>query len=98
MRPDHKRVKSAMLKSGKDHLDRLRDGRSVYVGRERIQDVTSHPAFRNGARSLAGIFDLKKDPALKDALTYEEGGERYSMYYLLPKSKDDLVKRMNAHK
>ena len=37
-----------MLRTGKEHLELLRDGRVVYVGGERIDDVTRHPAFRDG--------------------------------------------------
>ena len=41
-----------MLKTGKLHLESLRDGRVVYIGSEKVDDVTTHPAFRNGARSM----------------------------------------------
>lgn len=88
-----------MLKSGNEHLEGLRDGRVVYVGKERVNDVTSHSAFRNGAASVASLFDLKQDSAFTDVLSYEEeGGQRHSAYYLLPRSRDDLVRRMKAHK
>jgi len=42
-----------MLKSGSEHLESLKDGRVVYIGSERVDDVTTHPAFRNAARSMA---------------------------------------------
>lgn len=87
-----------MLKSGADYLDGLRDGRTVYIGGEKVADVTAHPAFRNAARTVAGLYDLKRDPAHRDSLSYEEDGERHSMYYLLPRSRDDLLKRSHAHK
>src|SRR5687767_5926324 len=67
----------AMLKTGAEHLESLRDGRVVYVGSERIDDVTTHPAFRNGARSMASLYDLKRDDP---AFSYAEGKERYSAY------------------
>ena len=35
-----------MLRTGKEHLESLRDGRVVYVGGERIDDVTTHPALQ----------------------------------------------------
>ena len=55
-----------MLKTGAEHLASLRDGRVVYIGAEKVDDVTTHPAFRNGARSMAAIYDLKRaDPALQ---------------------------------
>ncbi|MDH4323388.1 MAG: hypothetical protein OEW90_04535, partial [Betaproteobacteria bacterium] len=68
-----------MLKSGAEHLKSLRDGRVVYVGGEKVDDVTTHPAFRNAARSMAAIYDMKaKDPAH----SFEEKGERFSAYFL----------------
>jgi len=39
-----------MLKAGAEHLRQLRDGRKVYIGSEKVDDVTSHPAFRHAAR------------------------------------------------
>lgn len=87
-----------MLKSGKDYLESLRDGRVVYIGRERVTDVASHPAFRNTARAFADFFDLKRDPAQRDALTYEEDGDRHSIYYMKAKTKEQLAKRSNAHR
>ncbi len=48
-----------MLKSGADHLASLRDGRTIYVGGARNADVTTDPAFRNAARSVAALYDLK---------------------------------------
>ena len=38
-----------MLKTGSEHLESLRDGRTVFIGSEKVTDVTSHPAFRNAA-------------------------------------------------
>ncbi|MFO0998578.1 MAG: 4-hydroxyphenylacetate 3-hydroxylase N-terminal domain-containing protein [Alphaproteobacteria bacterium] len=87
-----------MLKTGREHLEGLRDGRVVYIGGERVADVTAHPAFRNAAETVARLYDLKRDPAQRDVLSFEEGGERYSTYFLLPKTRDDLVRRMRAHK
>jgi len=61
-----------MLRSGKEHLESLRDGRVIYIGSERVDDVTRHPAFRNAAGTVAGLYDLKADPANRCDLTYEE--------------------------
>ena len=87
-----------MLRSGKEHLETLRDGRVVYVGGERIDDVTRHPAFRNAAQTVAGIYDLKADPANRDVMTFEEDGGRHSIYFLRPRSRDDLQRRMEGHR
>ena len=86
-----------MLRSGKEHLQSLRDGRVVYVGAERIDDVTSHPAFRNAAATVAALYDLKADPANRAELSYEEDGGRHSIYFLRARSRDDLQRRMIGH-
>jgi 4-hydroxyphenylacetate 3-monooxygenase len=36
-----------MLMTGSEYLESIRDGRRVYIGSERVDDVTTHPAFRN---------------------------------------------------
>jgi 4-hydroxyphenylacetate 3-monooxygenase len=83
--------------SGTEYLKSLRDKRVVYLGGERIEDVTSHPGFRNAARSFAMMYDVKADPAHRDWLTYEEDSGRHAMYWLRPRSREDLLRRLKAH-
>src|SRR5262249_21530355 len=85
-----------MLKTGAQHLESLRDGRVVFIGSERVEDVTTHPAFRNAARTVARIYDMKL--ANKEAMSFEERGERYSIYYLMPKTREDLARRSRGHR
>jgi 4-hydroxyphenylacetate 3-monooxygenase len=87
-----------MLRTGKEHLESMRDGRVVYVGGERIDDVTRHRAFRNAAQTVAALYDMKADPANRDALSYEEDGGRHSIYFLRARSRDDLQRRMVGHR
>ena len=87
-----------MLATGKQKLERMRDGRAVYIGAERVDDVTAHPAFRQGAQTVAALYDLKIDPANRDLLSYEESGERYALYWLKCRNRADLVRRMHACK
>ena len=87
-----------MLRTGNEHLERLRDGRSVYIGSERVGDVTTHSAFRNAARTVAAIYDMKADPANREIMSFTEDGEQYSMYYLQARTQDDLRRRMRAHR
>ena len=82
-----------MIRNGAEYLDSLRDGRTIYIGGEKVTDVTTHPAFRNAARSYARTFEARFDPALRDILTYEEDGERHAMYFLRPRSREDLERR-----
>src|SRR5579862_443693 len=87
-----------MLRSGKEHLESLRDGRVVYIGNEKVDDVTTHPAFRNAAQTVAALYDMKADPALRDVMSYEEDGGRHSIYFLRARSLDDLQRRMLGHR
>ena len=52
-----------MLLTGKQKLQKMRDGRTVYVGSEKVTDVTAHPAFKRGAQTIADLYDMKADPA-----------------------------------
>ncbi|GFZ73856.1 Uncharacterized protein ALO70_02039 [Pseudomonas amygdali pv. eriobotryae] len=87
-----------MLKSGKQHLESLRDGRVVYVGSERVDDVTTHPAFRNGAKTVASIYDMKADARYREDMGYEEDGQIYSSYFKPARTTHDLEQRNRAHK
>ncbi|HEY5340618.1 MAG TPA: 4-hydroxyphenylacetate 3-hydroxylase N-terminal domain-containing protein, partial [Candidatus Aquilonibacter sp.] len=87
-----------MLKSGHDHLESLRDGRVIYIGNEKITDVTTHPAFRNTAQTVGMLYDIKADPANHAVAAYEEDGELYSTYFLKTRTRDDLARRTAAHK
>jgi 4-hydroxyphenylacetate 3-monooxygenase len=87
-----------MLRTGNEHLERLRDGRVIFIGDERVDDVTTHPAFRNAARTVAAIYDMKADPANREAMCFTEGDDNYSMYYLQARSQEDLRRRMRAHR
>src|SRR2546421_4778146 len=96
-RPPERRL--VMLKSGSEHLESLRDGRVVYIGSERVDDVTTHPGFRNGARSMAAIYDLKKaNPDFSFEEKGDKRGERFSAYFLQAKTSGDLLKRSRLHK
>jgi 4-hydroxyphenylacetate 3-monooxygenase len=87
-----------LLVSGPDKLERMRDGRVVYIGAERIDDVTTHPAFCEGARTIARLYDLKAAPESRELFSYEDGGERISLYWLRCRNRDDLARRMRCCK
>ena len=87
-----------MLMTGKDYLQSIRDGRVIYVGKERVERSGHAPRFRHGGTHLCGAVRPESDPALRDVMTFEEDGERYSMYYLQPRSQEDLRRRNRAHR
>ncbi len=85
-----------MLMNGEEYLESLRDGRTIRIGNETVNDVTTHPAFRNAARSFARIWDARFDSEHADALSVEADGERIPSYYLMPKSRADLEQRTRS--
>jgi 4-hydroxyphenylacetate 3-monooxygenase len=87
-----------MLLTGDEYLKSIRDGRRVYLGGELVEDVTAHPAFRNAARSFAMIYDKKRAPENRGVMTFEENGEIFSTYFLLPRTREDLHRRYETHR
>src|SRR5436190_9183220 len=55
--------------SSSEYLEGLRDAREVYLYGERVKDVTTDPAFRNSARSIARLYDALHQPESRDVLT-----------------------------
>ncbi|WP_100961792.1 4-hydroxyphenylacetate 3-hydroxylase N-terminal domain-containing protein [Bosea sp. FBZP-16] len=86
-----------MTKTGQQHLASLRDDRSIYIDGAKVEDVTSHRAFRNVAQSVAGLFDFAGDASRRDLMTFEtETGGRANRIWQLPTSYADLVERRRA--
>ena len=57
--------------TGAEYLESIRDGREIYCYGERVEDVTTHPAFRNATRMIARLYDALHDPARREVLTTE---------------------------
>src|ERR1700761_7589089 len=60
----------AKMRSGEEYLRSLKDGRRVFANGERVKDVTTHPAFREAARSIARLFDIAAAPENRELMTY----------------------------
>jgi 4-hydroxyphenylacetate 3-monooxygenase len=87
-----------MLITGKEKLERMHDGRVIHIGAERVADVTRHAAFRNGARTIAALYDLTADPQRRELFTFEENGEHYGLPWLRCRTREELARRMRAMK
>ncbi|MGE8000179.1 4-hydroxyphenylacetate 3-hydroxylase N-terminal domain-containing protein [Lysinibacillus sp. NPDC093190] len=85
--------------TGQEYLESLKDSREIWLHGERVKDVTTHPAFRNSARSISRLYDAMHDPKYKDILTCEtdtgSGGYTHS-YFRAARSADDLIKGRDA--
>ena len=87
-----------MLISGAEKLEKMRDGRRVLIGKERVGDVTVHPAFKNAAQTVADLYDQKADPDKRDLYAFEEDGEAFSVYWLRCKNREELARRTASAK
>jgi 4-hydroxyphenylacetate 3-monooxygenase len=87
-------------RTGQSYLTRLREsGPEVWIGKERVQDVTTHPATRGAANEIARLYDLQHEPGLREKLLYQSptSGEPVSTQFLLPHTTEDLAKRREMH-
>ncbi|MFH5821164.1 4-hydroxyphenylacetate 3-hydroxylase N-terminal domain-containing protein [Georgenia sp. AZ-5] len=84
---------TARPQTGEEYLASLRDGREVWIYGERIGDVTTHPAYRNSARSIARLYDALHDPAVNANLiapTDTGNGGYTHAFFKAPRTKDEL--------
>ena len=52
-----------MIRTGDEYRESLRDGREVWIDGERVDDVTTHPAFRPIVDVRARIYDMAHEAA-----------------------------------
>ena len=85
-------------KTGAEHLSSLRDGRTVYIDGRLVDDVTTHPAYRNAALSAARLYDYQARPENIEAMTFmpEGGDRRVNRCWQMPRDYDELVQRRRA--
>jgi 4-hydroxyphenylacetate 3-monooxygenase len=85
--------------TGAEFLESLRDGRDVYIYGERVKDVTTHPAFRNSAASVALLYDALHAKETKDVLTAptDTGSDGYThKFFKVARSAADVVAQRDA--
>ena len=85
--------------TGQEYLESLRDGREIYIYGERVADVTTHPAFRNAARSIAKLYDALHDPATKRRADLSDRHRQRRLHpQVLPRrrSREDLIGQRDA--
>ena len=85
--------------TGDEYLASLRDDRTVFIYGERVEDVTTHPAFRNTARMVARLYDALHDPKHADQImvpTDTGNGGKTHAFFKAPKTMDDLLAGRNA--
>lgn len=84
-------------KTGQEYIDRLKKANNnVYIHGERVDDVTTHPAFKNVIQSMAHLYDLQYEKKESMLYTSPTSGDQVGMTFLQPKTIDDLITRREA--
>ncbi|MCW2986971.1 MAG: hpaB [Conexibacter sp.] len=88
-------------RTGQQYLDRLKaNSPEVWVGSDRITDVTEHPATRGAAHQIARLYDIQHEPAQREDMLFPspDTGDMVGTQFLVPRSRGDLARRRRAHK
>ena len=85
-----------MIRTGAQYRDSIRDGRQVYIGGERVKDVTTHPMFKPLVDIRARFYDMQHEPATRDIMSYADGGETHAIANKLPHTQADWWSKRRA--
>ena len=83
-------------RTGQQYIDRLsKNPAEVWIGGKQAGDVTTHPSFQNGVKSLAALYDQQHNPHTKEAMTFPSpaSGDPVGQSFIIPKVINDLEKR-----
>lgn len=85
-------------RTGQEYINGLKEHpREVWIDGERVEDVTTHPALRNGVKSVAALYDMQHDPELREEMTYASPttGDPVGLSFMIPQTVEDLERRRN---
>ena len=83
-------------RTGAAYLQGLREQeREVWLGGERVKDVTAHPGLAHGAQAVAALYDMQHDPALRGEMTFPSpsSGAPVGLSFIIPRTREDLERR-----
>jgi 4-hydroxybutyryl-CoA dehydratase/vinylacetyl-CoA-Delta-isomerase len=81
------------LRTREQFLNGLRDDREVYYRGQRVKIVPDHPELGAAARHAAIDFQLAEDSTFRELAVHQEGNEKFSAYYRIPRDSTDLLAR-----
>lgn len=88
-------------RSGAEYVESLKKrAPCVYLAGRRVTDVTAEPIFQEPIRAIAEQYDMQRDPAYRDVMTYPSpaSGQPVSTSFLVPRSREELVKKRQHFK
>ena len=80
-------------RTGAEYIAGLRErAAAIYIGGQRVEDVTAHPAFAGGVGTVAGLLDLQHS---RGDMTYESPttGDPVGLSFIMPRDVGDLKRR-----
>src|SRR5215212_1392949 len=81
------------LRTPDQYIASMRDGRQVFFRGERVDDVTTHPIIGTAVKHAAIDYEIAESPEHRDLAIVDHDNTRFSRYYGIPRSSDELLKR-----
>jgi 4-hydroxyphenylacetate 3-monooxygenase len=80
-------------RSGNNYLSALRRLKAeIWLGGQRVDDPTTHPALVHCARSIASLYDMQMEHP--EAMTFRlDDGDRAGMSFIQPRNPEEVRKR-----
>lgn len=81
-------------RTGAEYLEALKSHpRELWIGGQRVDDITAHPAFRRVVRSVAHLYDLQHQPELWEVMTYPSPttGQRVGRSFMAATTREELA-------
>src|SRR3979409_1945624 len=83
-------------RTGQQYINGLREQeREVWLGGERVRDVTTHKGLSGGVRAIAHLYDMQHDAKLRKVRTYHSPpkAEPVGRSFDMPKTTEALETR-----
>lgn len=80
------------IRTGRQYIESLRDGRRLFIDGREVGDVTAYAPLAGVIDTLAALHDEQFDPALRDVLTFvsPKSGARVSKTYLEARTRPQM--------
>src|SRR5579872_6318105 len=88
------------LRTGREFVAGLDDGRRVYVNGELVRDITQMPAFAGVIRELADLYDLQHNPQIGPEITWRpaEGGDPFPCSLMMVRDWSEMARRIRGER
>src|SRR5256885_5920981 len=83
------------IRTGQQFLEALKDDRRIFMDGARIGDIAGDPRTAGAAQTLAELYDMQHDPALREQMIFASpsSGAPVGLSFIEPRTVDDLIRR-----